>query len=300
MFQKRVTLLQNISHMAIMAAINIVFVLIANLIPVLSILLVLVLPLTSAITMIFCEKKYYFIYALGTLGVCLLVSINNISDALFYVLPSLITGAVFGLAAEKGLHSIWSISLATICQFALTMVTIPLITLISGVNFIDLINNFLKITDAQLQQIVPVLFIFVLSLAQIILSFIVVKEELKKLQIELVLDLKKQDQIILFFVLLLMIVLELIFGFVYLPVAYITMILSIIYCVILIIKNCMSKVKWVYVSTAICFGLSIVIVAILFPLLDMKYGFLFLNLYAIIPLITSIIYFLKINVYSKV
>jgi len=58
-FKKRETLIQNITYMAIMAAINVVFVVLTTLVPLLMFLIIFVLPLTSTVVALFCKKKYY-------------------------------------------------------------------------------------------------------------------------------------------------------------------------------------------------------------------------------------------------
>ena len=99
-FKKRETVTQNIAYMAIMSAINIIFVLLSNLVPGLLFLLVLILPLTSTVVTLYCKKVYYPVYAITTLGLCLAVAGGfSIFDALIYVFPSLIVGFVFGVCS---------------------------------------------------------------------------------------------------------------------------------------------------------------------------------------------------------
>ena len=143
-FKKRETLIQNISYMALMAAINVVFVLLTTFVPFLFFLIVFVLPLTSTIVMLFCRKRYFLIYAFATLGICLIVTLSNIGDTLFYVLPSIITGGLFGLLIEKNINNNVIIILATIAQSILTYATLPLIELFSGINVINTFVNLFK------------------------------------------------------------------------------------------------------------------------------------------------------------
>ena len=80
MFKKRETLTQNIAYMGLMAAINVIFVLLTYFVPFLIFVLVFVLPLTSVVVTIFCQKKYLPIYMLATIGLCLITTFNNFSD----------------------------------------------------------------------------------------------------------------------------------------------------------------------------------------------------------------------------
>ena len=88
---KRETLIQNIAYMALMAAINVIFVLLTTLVPVLMFLIIIVLPLTSTMVTLLCKKKYFPIYAIATIALCMIVTIWKIDDTIFYVIPSIIT-----------------------------------------------------------------------------------------------------------------------------------------------------------------------------------------------------------------
>ena len=165
-FKKRETLIQNISYMALMAAINVVFVLLTTFVPFLFFLIVFVLPLTSTIVMLFCRKRYFLIYALATLGICLIVTLSNIGDTLFYVLPSIITGGLFGLLIEKNINNNVIIILATIAQSILTYAALPLIELFSGINVIYTFVNLFKLNDFEYVTYLIPISIFFISLMQ--------------------------------------------------------------------------------------------------------------------------------------
>ena len=131
LFKKRETLIQNIAYMAIMAAVNVVFVLLSNVLPVLLFLLVFVLPLTSTIVTIYCKKRYFPIYFIVTLALCFGVSAGfSIFDTFIYVLPSLITGFIFGLFIEKQIPAIYTLIAATVIQYGLTILTFYVLGLI--------------------------------------------------------------------------------------------------------------------------------------------------------------------------
>ena len=124
LFRKRETAIQNISYMSIMAAINVIFVLLSNVLPILLFILIFLLPLTSAIVTIYCRKRYYPIYLVVTLALCILVSFGfTIFDTLIYVFPSLLTGFVFGVCFEKNVPAIIILVGNTILQFLLSLLT---------------------------------------------------------------------------------------------------------------------------------------------------------------------------------
>ncbi|MBE6135902.1 MAG: hypothetical protein E7181_01380 [Erysipelotrichaceae bacterium] len=183
MFKKRETLTQNIAYMGLMAAINVIFVLLTYFVPFLIFLLVFVLPLTSVVVTIFCQKKYIPIYVLATIGLCLIATINNFSDTLFYVIPALISGVVFGLLLEKKIPPVWIIFVSSLLTTGLSYAFVPLIELIYNQNIINVFLTIFKVNDFQYIYYMVPCFIYLISLIQSILSYIFIRSELPKLGI---------------------------------------------------------------------------------------------------------------------
>lgn len=184
LFKKRETLTQNIAYMAIMAAINVVFVLITTLVPVLMVLLVLVLPLTNVIVTLFCKKKYFLIYAIATLGLCMLVTMWNISDTFLYVIPSMITGFIFGLMVEKKIPAIFILLSTSIIQFGCSYALIPFIKFVFNIDIVDVFLNAFGLSKFTYNQYLVPTFIGFLAVAQSTLAYILIKREIPKLGFE--------------------------------------------------------------------------------------------------------------------
>lgn len=180
LFKKRETLAQNIALMALMAAINIIISVIAAFSPIASALLVLFLPLTSVVVELFCKDRYYPIYAIATIGLSLVATMWNMETTIFYVLPSLATGYLFGLMAKKGIHSMWSIIAAVIVQTGLTFAFIPLIDFMFGVSTIETFKVAFGVSESKYVDAIIPAFIFIISLIQIVLSYIIISNEIKK------------------------------------------------------------------------------------------------------------------------
>ncbi|NCA95790.1 MAG: DUF2232 domain-containing protein [Methanomicrobia archaeon] len=180
MLNKRETLTQNITYMAIMAGVNAIFSLIAALVPVASLFLMIVLPLSSAIVFLFCRHRYYPIYAIATIVLCLLVTLFDMSFTIFYVVPSIITGYIFGLFIKLRLHAVWIILFASVAQSLFSALSIPLVNVLFEVNLIDTFKNFLNLSSSPHVDLIIPTFLFFLSLAQIVFSYVVVYNEIGK------------------------------------------------------------------------------------------------------------------------
>ena len=184
MFSKRETLTENIALMALMSAINIIICVLLAFLNVFSIFLILVLPLISALVEIYCKDRYYLIYAFASLGLSLIATLWNIETTIFYLVPSLFTGYLFGLLAKKNIPSIYSILLTSLVQMGLTTGEIPLINFIFDVNIINTFKTFFKLNESTNVDVIIPSFIFTISLIEMSLSYLIISNELIKLKIE--------------------------------------------------------------------------------------------------------------------
>ena len=186
LFRKRETLIQNIAFMAIMAAINVVFVVLSNVLPVLLFLLVFVLPLTSTLVTIYCKKVYFPIYFVVTLALCFGVSAGfYIFDTFIYVLPSLITGFIFGFCIEKRVPAIYTLLIATAIQYGLTILTFFVLgKIVTNLDLTESIIIAFGLKDFEYKAVFIQVFLFIVAEIQIVISYIVTKVLVNRLGIE--------------------------------------------------------------------------------------------------------------------
>lgn len=180
-FSKKENWTQSIALMGLMAAINIVVAVVAAFSIVASIFLVLILPLTSVLVVLYCGEKKFLVYALATIGLSLVATFWNIDTTIFYVIPSVLTGFVFGATIKRRLLFAWSIIIATFIQTAVSLLFIPLLNLILEIDFIDELLAIFKITDQQMANILIPCAFFVIALIQVYLSYFVVRSEVRKI-----------------------------------------------------------------------------------------------------------------------
>lgn len=290
---KKKTLAQNITYMALMAAINVIFVLLTTLVPVLFFLIVFVLPLTSTIVTLHCQKRYFPIYAFSTIALCLLCTIWKIDDTIFYVIPSIISGFVFGVLAGKKVPSFWIIVSTTVIQIAFTYASIPLIELMTGRNIIDDFSTVFGIKDFIYLDYVTPCFIYFLALAQEILAFVIIREELPKFGIAL--EEPKHVPLSLTISIGAGIILTVIFAFTYGPLAYLFTLITLFLSIYAVAYLIMEKKVIIYIFLGVATLLSFFLFAVFYPMVSAPLGLLFINILffmiAIIVLINN--YLLK-------
>ena len=180
-FSKKEKLVENLAFFAIMAAMNIIFVLLANFFFFITIFLVFFLNFSSAFVALLCKKRYYIIYVLATIGICLLININ---DTLFFVIPSMITGFIFSFVFEKKMPVSYLLMIISFIQIVLTYISYLLIDLIYSVSIIDSFFIVFKLTAYEYKEYLIAPFIFLISFGQIIISYIILSSELQKFGFE--------------------------------------------------------------------------------------------------------------------
>ena len=285
LFNKKTTLVHHITYMGIMAAINLIFIVLATYLPIFMFLLILLLPFASAIVSYYCQKRYYVIYAVATIGLCL---IFNISDTLFYVVPAVITGLAIGILLEYKIHPFWLVLSSTIINFAFTLAFIPLINLISGADIIVSFLTILKLNNSDYRIEIAFLLFFVISLMQCVLTHFIIVSDSKKLGIEI-------NTRVYYFVPYVLgievsILLSLVFAFFYLPMAFVFFAIGLCFAFFILYYLLISKSIHVYVLLGVSLMLSLVLVALFYRMLIKPYGIM---LFVIFPLLIGVTAFVK-------
>lgn len=176
-FLKREKLVENIALFGLMVAINVIFILLSTFVPFFLFVLVFLLSFSSAIVTLLCKKRYFALYAVATLAICMVI---NISDALFFVLPALISGFIFSLFTERHVPTTITLFVSTLVQILFTYLSYFLINLIFNVSIIDTFFIIFKLTNFQYKNYLIAPFIFLISLGQIIFSYLIIETQLKK------------------------------------------------------------------------------------------------------------------------
>ncbi len=275
--KKKETLTQNITYMALMAAINVILVLITTFFPFLFFLIVFILPLTSAIVVIHCKKRFFPIYAFATIALCLICTIWKIDDTIFYVIPSIASGFLFGFMSEKKIPSIWIIMATTVLQIGLTYVSMPLIKVITGRDIVEVFATAFFINDFKYLNYVVPAFIFFMALTQEVITYVVIKEELAKFGLKY--EEPKALDLILFISSMVSLVLVLIFAFVYGPLSYLFGLFALFFGIYSVIYLISVNKKVVYILLGVSLFISVFLFALLYRYAAQPLGLLFVNIF---------------------
>ena len=283
-FFKKETLIRTICFMAFFVAINVVCSFLTTVLPLISILLIIFLPLTSAIVEVMCKDRWFPIYAVATIGLSIVVSLSSIDFTIFYIVPSIFTGYIFGLFSKRNLPSMFAIFLAAIVQTLLSFAFIPLLQLITGSNLIDVFVKILKISNRFWFDSVILLLFFLVSLIQVILSYIVVQNELNKFGQKT--ECKYNQERIAGFTTIGAAVLSAIFSIFYMPLCYLFIGIAYYFAVFVVIFQVQSKNKFCLIADGAALLVGIILYAALNQFIKDEVEF---ALFAVTPGLISIV-----------
>lgn len=288
---------QTIALMAMMAAINIIVSVIAAFSVVASVFLIILLPLTSTIVAISCKEKYFPIYAFSTIGLSLVATIWNIDLTLFYVVPSIISGFVFGFCIKRRIYFGWSIVISAILQTAISFAIIPLINVLFEINFIEDLLVLFKIYDAIPGQIFVCVSFYLISLIQTFLSFFVVRNEINKLH-----NIEDNQSGLNFFSLLgiILCVAVLPIAFVSIGAAYTLELLGITVAGFVIYEFFKTSASKRLITSAVVLLANVFVVAIFYSMIPDYCGLLVFTLSPLIICLLSFCYFLLKKEHNKI
>ena len=289
---KRQTLIRTICFMSFFVAINVICSFLTTLFPLASVILIIFLPLTSALVEVTCKDRWFPIYAFATVGLSIVVSLSSIDFTLFYIVPSIVSGYIFGLFAKHRLPSMYAIFFAALAQTLLSFLFIPILKLITGINIIDFFAKILRISDVFWFNTLVLLIFFIVSLIQTILSYIVVNNELVKFTKENPWKLSKDN--VASVSCLSSIVFMVAFSFFYLPASYFLLGIAFYFGVFVVIEQAQLKQKVSLIIDAAVIFVMIILYAILNKYIKDGYDLL---LFGAVPTLVSIVsifhYFLK-------
>ena len=283
-FYKKETLIRTICFMSFFVAINVVCSFLTTVLPLLSIVLIIFLPLTSAIVEVMCKDRWFPIYAVATIGLSIVVSLSSIDFTIFYIVPSIFTGYIFGLFSKHNLPNMFAIFFATIIQTLLSFAFIPLLQVITGSNLIDVFAKILRISNRFWFDSVILLLFFLIALIQIILSFIVVQNELNKFGQKN--ECKFNQERIAAFSTMGAALLSTIFSFFYMPLCYLFIGIAFYFTAFVVIFQAQNKNKSCLIADGVSILMGIILYAALNQFIKDEVEFV---LFAITPGLISIV-----------
>ena len=282
LFSKKTTLVHNITYMAIMTAINLVFIVLDTFVPFMMLLLILLLPFVSAVVSYFCQKRYYIIYAVASVGLCLIFSI---SSTIFYIVPALCSGFVIGLLLDKKINPFWMILSSTLIEVALTYAFIPLIKLMTGADMVETFLTIFRLSEFAYKEELTHIFILFIALTQCSITHFVLLSEIKKIGVET--DTRVASFMPYIIGLLACLVIGTILAFTYKPLSLAFVALSFYFAIFLLVNIVLAKRISGYVILGVSMLAAFIVFVIFFTKIEKPMGFMLFGLFSLAIGLTS-------------
>lgn len=283
-FRKKTTLVHNITYMALMTAINVIFIVLDTYVPFLTLLLILLLPFVSAVVAYFCQKRYYLIYAAASIGLCL---IFNILDTVFYIVPAVASGFLIGFLLDKKIHPFWMILGSTLVEVVLTYAFIPILNIVSNTDIVHVFIKLFGLQEFAFKDDLTHLFILFIALTQCSLTNFILLTEIKKMGIETNTHISSFYPYIIG--LMACLITAMIFAFTYRPPTFAFIALSFYFAIFLLFDLIQSKKVIIYVILGISLLIAFILFTIFFTKFEKPLGFVMFALFPFAIALTSFI-----------
>ena len=281
---------------SIMSSISLVLILLTYFTGDIGLFLIFLLPLCASLVAVNVNFKYSLIYIISTF----LISCIDFQLAIFIIIPCLISGLIFGKLIKWYVQGYYIIIIDALILTLLQILATLLIKVIYDVNLVETISTVLRIKLETFND-TYYLFLFMISLIECSLDYMIITSELKKLNYEFN---EKKDRFLLTFCLeTLSIALTIASIFFATELAYLMLGISSFFVIVLGYYNFSFYIKKTFTKVQIislCFSFIIMVVCLSY--IPRSYApFLFLVPMGVVALISvSIIIYQKIIKKSKI
>ena len=173
------TLTHQLAYIAIMSAITIIFSVLTNFFPLVSLLLLLFLPFISALVAITCDLKLFPIYLVSVILLSIVFDATNFLGIVFYLIPGLISGLVIGIGYRQKINGIYMLIGIALVNFVSNYATIPVLDYLYQIDTVNYSMSFIGFSNHPLINDIFIGILFVTATIQATITFLIVDGEIK-------------------------------------------------------------------------------------------------------------------------
>ena len=267
---------QSPTFVAMMCALNCVFLIVSEYFPLFSLLLTLGIPLLTCLA----SQKLSLRYILLFLTCTCLISMIDFQNAIFYIFPGIIIGAILGILIKNRFNSLYVTIIASLVSLMLYVGANYLIELIYGVNMKAVFATVLNLSNGTFEKI-SLMFFYIISLSQTLFTFIIIDGEKERLHLYINQDLLQVKWSMIYLGVSYLIIL--ISYFLYYPLSLCMMIVSFVFAFAILLhfifNNSNKKLNLIFLIILEVISLIIVM---------SSFNYLSKDLVAILPIIFTI------------
>ncbi len=167
-----------------MSGVCVVLSLVSSFFPVLTIVSIFVLPIASSLGTRLTKIKYSIPFLLATSALMIAASAFNISETLFYLLPSVLCGGLYGILAKYKAPSTYLISAVAFLSLGLNYLSVPILKALTGLNPIETTLALLGLSSRENALVAFPAVLLSISLVQTVLEHFLIVFLHGRLEIE--------------------------------------------------------------------------------------------------------------------
>lgn len=153
------------------------FLLISKLFAGSELLLVLFLPLLSTIYTMKSDNKHLIMFVISTILIC---SVFDIVGTFIYIIPSLISGILYGVLRKKNVRELELLCITSVGHMtSITFSFFVIVSLFREVKFMEIFSKIFSLSGENL-LVVTLLFLFVLGFCEAFLVHLITDNELER------------------------------------------------------------------------------------------------------------------------
>ena len=173
-----------ITYGSVFSVIYLLITILAMTIPMIEGIILVIMPIFATYYAIKFSYKEIILFNICSLLICFLLSISDPFFTLLYIFPTLIIGDVFGITIKFKIKPFSSFIILTLSYFLMNILSLYFTKIIYNIDLLAyLLNN-----DQNLIQYFSLGLLFIISLVESILCISIVYNELKKLNIQIIME----------------------------------------------------------------------------------------------------------------
>lgn len=172
LFAKKYTNVQSLVFISILSAITIVLFFGMNYLTYAFILISFIFPFLSLFVGLNVNKYYSFIYFFVTILICVFINLYDLSNLLFYLVPSLLIGLIISILINKNISINIQIIIISLFYFLYTLITIPIINSFYEVDFLKTLSNLIFGSNFELSDYILIPCIFLIEFIKTVLTYL--------------------------------------------------------------------------------------------------------------------------------
>lgn len=281
LFSKKYSSVQSLVFVSILAAITIVLFSILNYFTYAFIIVTFIFPFLGVFVGLNVNKYYSFLYFFVSIFICIFINLYDLSNLIFYLLPSLLSGLIISFLLNKSISIKIQILLVSLFYFIYLLISIPIINTFYEVDFLNTLSILFFGENSSLSNYIFIPSIFIVEFIKTMLIYFILYCFNQKYKI--ITKFTAEPKYFYGIALISLSILSLI-SYALNYILWLPILIALINFIVLIfsLTKLNYKKPMTYIALSISFILTIIIYVCLYKFIESPYEFILLNSFTFI------------------